>query len=86
MPNMQIQEKEMVNDTLAMINGSLSGYASVISQASNAQFRQTIQQIRNADEQFQFQLYQMAEQKGYYKPAAQAPQSDIQTVKSQVGQ
>lgn len=86
MPNMQMQEKEMVNDTLAMINGSLSGYASVISQASNAQFRQTIQQIRNSDEQFQFQLYQMAEQKGYYKPASQAPQSDIQTVKSQVGQ
>lgn len=86
MPNMQMQEKEMVNDTLAMINGSLSGYASVISQASNAQFRQTIQQIRNADEQFQFQLYQMAEQKGYYKPASQAAQSDIQTVKSQVSQ
>lgn len=83
---MQIQEKEMVNDTLAMINGSLSGYASVISQASNAQFRQTIQQIRNADEQFQYQLYQMAEQKGYYKPASQAPQADIQTVKSQVSQ
>ncbi|MDD3363501.1 MAG: spore coat protein [Syntrophomonas sp.] len=81
-----MQEKEMVNDTLAMINGSLSGYASVISQASNAQFRQTIQQIRNADEQFQFQLYQMAEQKGYYKPASQAPQTDIQTVKSQVSQ
>jgi spore coat protein CotF len=84
--NMQIQEKEMVNDTLAMINGSLSGYASVITQASNAQFRQTIQQIRNADEQFQYQLYQMAEQKGYYKPAAQAPHADIQTVKSQVSQ
>lgn len=86
MANMQIKEKEMVNDTLAMINGSLSGYASVISQASNAQFRQTIQQIRNADEQFQYQLYQMAEQKGFYKPASQAPQADIQTVKSQVSQ
>lgn len=86
MPNMPMQEKEMVNDVLAMINGSLSGYASVISQASNAQFRQTVQQIRNSDEQFQFQLYQMAEQKGFYKPAAQAPQSDIQAVRSQVGQ
>jgi spore coat protein CotF len=86
MPNMQMQEKEMVNDTLAMVNASLTGYASVISQASNAQFRQTIQQIRNADEQFQFQLYQMAEQKGYYKPASQAAQTDIQTVKSQVSQ
>lgn len=86
MPNMQMQEKEMVNDVLSMIDHSLTGYANVISQASNAQFRQTIQQIRNADEQFQFQLYQMAQQKGYYKPASQAPQSDIQTVKSQVSQ
>jgi spore coat protein CotF len=83
---MQLQDKEMVNDTLAMINGSLSGYASVITQASNAQFRQTIQQIRNADEQFQYQLYQVAEQKGFYKPATQAAQSDIQSVKSQVSQ
>jgi spore coat protein CotF len=83
---MQIQDKEMVNDTLSMINGSLSGYASIITQSSNAQFRQTIQQIRNGDEQFQYQLSQMAEQKGFYKPATQAPQSDIQTVKSQVSQ
>ncbi|MDD4171646.1 MAG: spore coat protein [Syntrophomonas sp.] len=81
-----MQDKEMVNDVLASINASLGNYATVITEASNAQFRQTIQQIRNADEQFQFQLYQVAEQKGYYKPAAQAPQSDIQTVKSQVSQ
>ncbi len=86
MANMQIQDKEMVNDTLSMINSSLTGYANVITQASNAQFRQTIQQIRNSDEQFQYQLYQMAEQKGFYKPASQAAQNDIQTVKSQVSQ
>lgn len=84
MANMQIQDKEMVNDTLSMINSSLTGYANVIAQASNAQFRQTIQQIRNSDEQFQYQLSQMATQKGFYKPASQAAQNDIQTVKSQV--
>jgi hypothetical protein len=48
------------------------------------QFRQTIQQIRILDEQFQYQLFQMAEQKGFYKPAPQANQSDIQAIKSQV--
>lgn len=83
---MQIQDKEMVNDVLSMINASLTNYASVISQTSNPQLRQTIQQIRNSDEQFQFQLCQMAEQKGFYKAAAQAPQSDIQNVKNQVNQ
>jgi spore coat protein CotF len=86
MAAMQMQDKEMVNDVMASVKASLGNYATVITEASNAQFRQTIQQIRNADEQFQFQLYQVAEQKGYYKPAAQAPQSDIQTVKSQVSQ
>lgn len=84
MPQM-MQDKEMVNDILSMAKSSLTTYANVISEASNQQLRQTIQQMRNSDEQFQYQLYQMAEQKGFYKCAAQADQSDIQTVKSQVG-
>ncbi|NLN87684.1 MAG: spore coat protein [Syntrophomonadaceae bacterium] len=81
-----MQDKEMVNDILSMLNGSLSNYASVITQTSNPQLRQTIQQIRNGDEQFQFQLCQVAEQKGFYQPASQAPQSEIQNVKNQVSQ
>lgn len=81
-----MQDKEMVNDILSMAKSSLTTYANVIGEASNQQLRSTIQQIRNSDEQFQYQLYQLAEQKGFYKPAAQADQTDIQTVKSQVGQ
>jgi spore coat protein CotF len=81
----QMQDKEMVNDILASVKSSLTTYANVIGETSNQQMRQTIQQIRNSDEQFQYQLYQMAEQKGFYKAAAQADQSDIQTVKSQLG-
>ena len=80
-----IQDKEMVNDTLSMVNSSLTGYASAISQTSNQQLRQALQQIRNSDEQFQYQLYQLAEQKGFYKPAAQADTQDMQQVKSQLG-
>lgn len=81
----QMQDKEMVNDILSSVKSSLTTYANVIGETSNQQMRQTIQQIRNSDEQFQYQLYQMAEQKGFYKAAAQADQSDIQTVKSQLG-
>ena len=80
-----IQDKEMVNDILSMVNSSLTGYANVITQTSNQQLRQAIQQIRNSDEQFQYQLYQLAEQKGFYKPAAQADTQDMQQVKSQLG-
>ncbi|HWQ74837.1 MAG TPA: spore coat protein [Syntrophomonas sp.] len=80
-----MQEKEMVNDILSSVKSSLATYAQVIGETANQQLRQTIQQIRNSDEQFQYQLYQVAEQKGFYKAAAQADQSDIQTVKSQLG-
>lgn len=80
--NQHMQDKEMVNDVLSMVNSSLTGYANAISQTSNQQLRQTLQQIRNSDEQFQFQLYQMAEQKNFYKPAQSASQQDIQQVKS----
>ena len=51
-----MQEKEMVNDVLSQINSSLTGYASVIAQSSNPQLRQTIQQIRNSCETFQYDL------------------------------
>jgi len=79
-----MQEKAMVNDVLSMINSSLTGYATVIAQTSNPQLRQTIQQIRNNDENFQYELYKLAEQKGYYKPAQQADQNSIMQVKSQL--
>jgi len=80
--NQHLQDKEMVNDILSMTNSSLVGYANAIAQASNQQLRQTLQQIRNSDEQFQYQLYQLAEQKNFYKPAPAASQQDIQQIKS----
>ncbi len=80
-----MKEKDMVNDILSTINSSLTGYANVIAQAANPQFRQAITQIRNSSETFQYDLYKLAEQKGFYKPAAPAGQSDIQQVKTQFG-
>lgn len=79
-----MQDKDMVNDILSMVNGSLIGYASAIAQSSNPQLRQTLQQIRNSDEQFQFQLAQKATQKGFYQPAQQADQSSMQQYRSQL--
>lgn len=77
-----MQEKDMVNDILSMLNSSLTGYANVIAQCSDQNLRQTLQQIRNSDEQFQYQLYRVAEQKGYYRPAEQATPQEIQEIKS----
>lgn len=77
-----MQEKDMVNDILSMVNSSLTGYASVIAQCSDQNLRQTIQQIRNSDEQFQYDLSKIAEQKGYYKAAQQATSEEIQQISS----
>ena len=50
------------------------------------QLRQTIQQIRNNDESFQFELFKVAQSKGYYKPAQKATTTEIDTVKTELQQ
>ncbi|WP_270179002.1 spore coat protein [Alkalihalobacillus sp. CinArs1] len=79
-----MNEKDMVNDYLSALNGSLINYGSVISQCDNEQLRQTLQQIRNTDEQRQYNLYHYAKQKGYYQPAAPAQMQEVQHVKNQL--
>ena len=78
-----MQEKYMVNDVLNSLKSSIQNYATVIAEASNPQFRQAIQQIRNNCETFQYDLYKLAEQKGYYIPAQPADPQDIQEIKFQ---
>ena len=78
-----MDEKTMVNDVLSMINSSLAGYANIIAQTDNTSLRQTLQQIRNNDETSQFDLAKIAEQKGYYVPAAKATETEVSTVKNQ---
>ena len=48
---MQLQEKIMVADTLAGINGELLRYAEMIPQSENKELKQTLKQFRNACEQ-----------------------------------
>lgn len=79
-----MQDKDMVSDILSQMNASLTNYARVITESSNPQLRQALQQIRDSDEQFQFSLAQKATQKGFYQPAQQADQNTIQQYKSQL--
>ncbi|NLI57917.1 MAG: spore coat protein [Clostridium sp.] len=78
-----MHEKEMINDLLSQLKSSLTTYAHAISESSNPQLRQTLQQIRNNCEAFQYDLYKLAEQKGYYQAAQKAEPSEIMQVKSQ---
>lgn len=63
-----MKDKDMVNDVLSMVKSSLLNYERVISETSNPQLRQTIQQIRNSDEDFQYRLYQAADPKRVLHP------------------
>ena len=79
-----MDEKTMVNDILEGVKAELTTYQGVISETENIQLRQTIQQIRNNDESFQYELYKVAQTKGYYKPAAQATIMEVDKVKNEL--
>ena len=79
---MIMQEKAMVTDALNSIKSGLKTYTDMISQTENPQLRSILIQMRNEAEQSQYELYQLAKNKNYYQPAAQAPQHEIQNIKS----
>ena len=81
-----MDEKTMVNDILEGVKSGLKTYQGVISEAENMQLRQAFQQIRNNDESFQYELFKIAQAKGYYVPAQKASVTEINTVKNEVQQ
>ena len=81
-----MDEKTMVNDILANVKSDLTAYQTAISEAENMQLRQTFQEIRNGDESFQYELFKIAQSKGYYIPAQKASTMEIENVKNEVQQ
>ena len=77
-----MQEKTMVADTLAGINGELTRYAGMIAQAENKELKQTLKQFRTACEQSQEELYQISREKSYYVPAEKATAEEVAHVRS----
>ncbi len=81
-----MDEKTMVNDILSGIKSDLTAYQTAISEAENMNLRQAFQQIRNNDESFQYELFKIAQAKGYYKPAQKATPTEIDTIKNELQQ
>ena len=81
-----MDEKTMVNDILSGVKSDLTAYQTAISEAENMNLRQAFQQIRNNDESFQYELFKIAQTKGYYKPAQKATTTEVQTVKTELQQ
>ena len=76
-----MQEKTMVSDTLASINGELVRFGEMIPQTENKELKSALKQIRAACEQSQEQLYQLAREKSYYVPAQKATPEEISHVR-----
>lgn len=79
---MQMNEKTMVADTLAGINGELLRFAEMIPQTENKELKTTLKQFRAACEQSQEELFQIAREKSYYVPAAKAKDDEVEHVRS----
>ena len=60
-----LDEKTMVSDALAGVNGELVRYGEMISQTENKELKQKLKQIRNDCEMSQEKLYQIAREKSY---------------------
>ncbi len=77
-----MQEKDMVLDILNSTKANLSTYQSAIIECNGEQLRQTFQQMRDGGEKFQFDLYKVANKKGYYKTPAPADQNQVNSSKT----
>ena len=76
-----MQEKIMVSDTLACINGELVRFGEMIPQTENKELKSALKQMRTTCEQSQEQLYEIAREKSYYVPAQKASQEEVDHVK-----
>ena len=76
-----MQEKIMVSDTLASINGELVRFGEMIPQTENKELKSALKQMRTTCEQSQEQLYEIAREKSYYVPAQKASQVEGDHVK-----
>ena len=77
-----MQERDMVLDVLTSVKSSIGAYSKIITECNDQNLRQTFQQMRDSDERFQFDLYRIAAQKGYYFPAPPSSSEDTTSVRS----
>ncbi len=79
-------EKTGVSDVLSTLNSTITLINYAIQQSNNKNFRDTLITSRNSLENYQWQIYLIAKEKGYYVPAAPAGAADVEQVKKAIGQ
>lgn len=79
-----MDEKTMVNDILSCSKSDLSNYQKAIVESENMELRQTLKQLRDNYESFQYELFKVANSKGYYVPDTVSSVQEIQAVKKEL--
>ncbi len=77
-------EKIGVNDVLSTLNSLITLINYSIQQSNDKNFRDALITSRNSLENYQWQIYLIAKDKGYYVPAAPAGQADLEEVKNSI--
>lgn len=77
-------EKVALDDVLSSTNALIKLVEYAIEQSNNKNFRDTLIASRNKLENFQWQIYLINKEKGYYIPAAPAGQADVEQVKNSI--
>lgn len=62
-----MEEKYMVNDVLECTKNTIKAYENAIIETENIELRQIFQSLRNSLENYQYELFKIAEAKGYYQ-------------------
>lgn len=81
-----MSDKDMLLDVLAGVKAGIGSYAKAITECSDLNLRQTLQQMCTSDMQFQYELYTAASQKGYYLQPPLASQQDCSNIKAKLTQ
>lgn len=79
-----MDERTIINDVLELTRARLTCYQNAISETANMELRQTLKQLRDNIESFQYEVFKVASSLGYYIPADPATPKQIQNVKKQL--
>lgn len=79
-----MNEKLAMDSTLSCTNSLITMINYAIQQSNNKQFRDSLIEHRNKLENFQWQVYLISKEKGYYVPAAPAGEADVEQVKQAI--
>jgi len=81
-----MQDKDMVLDILSTTKSNLSTYGTAITECANLNIRESLQEMRNCKEQMQFEIYQLANKKGFYPAPQETSGQELSKAKSDLTQ